>query len=57
MTLAGLIKIGHLLIVHITGNLSKTLWDFPLAEKLGHFFLYSTNNIKNKEYWIFLSRH
>lgn len=53
MTLGGLIKIGHLLIVHITGNLSKMLWDFPLAEKLGHLFLYSTNRIK--EYCFFFS--
>lgn len=38
MTLGGLIKIGHLLFVHITGNLSKTLWAFSKAEKLEHFF-------------------
>lgn len=45
MTLGGLIKIGHLLIVHITGNLSETLWDFSTTEKLGHFFsvLYKQN--------------
>lgn len=44
MTLGSLIKIGHLLIVHITGNLRKTLWAFSMAEKLGQFSLFYKQN-------------